>query len=237
MSLPKVTYPLTPFTIPSLKKSVLFRPFVAKEEKILLMAKQDGLQSSILLTIKQVVNNCCQDDTININDLTVVDVEYLFVKLRGISIDNVIKDVTYEDSTDGTEYKFDIDVGNIEVVEDPNFSNKIMINESLGMVMKPLTVADAEKFEVYDDVLSLTTDLIRLSIDSVFDDDNVHKFSDETLEEQLEFLDMLDSDVYKSIKAYFQSLPKLRHVLEYVNKEGAKKEIVLDKLTDFFTFR
>lgn len=237
MSLPKVTYPLTPFTIPSLKKSVLFRPFVAKEEKILLMAKQDGLQSSILLTIKQVVNNCCQDDTININDLTVVDVEYLFVKLRGISIDNVIKDVTYEDSTDGTEYKFDIDVGNIEVVEDPNFSNKIMINESLGMVMKPLTVADAEKFEVYDDVLSLTTDLIRLSIDSVFDDDNVHKFSDETVEEQLEFLDMLDSDVYKSIKAYFQSLPKLRHVLEYVNKEGAKKEIVLDKLTDFFTFR
>ena len=89
MSLPKIEYPLYQITVPSTKKNLKFRPFLVKEEKLLLMGKESTESSDILMAIKQIVNNCCVDD-MDINKLCIFDLEYIFLKLRSLSVDNIV---------------------------------------------------------------------------------------------------------------------------------------------------
>ena len=114
MSLPKIEHPIFKIKIPSSKREVRFRPFLVKEEKILLIAKTSEQENDILLAIKQVVNNCALDD-LNIDKLALFDVEYLFLRIRAQSVNNIVS-VTYRDNEDPMDYDFDIDLNNVNVV-------------------------------------------------------------------------------------------------------------------------
>jgi len=115
MSLPKIDYPLYNISIPSLRKTYRFRPFLVKEEKILLMAKESKNQSDIFSAIKQVATNCCVDN-IDLNKLPLYDLEYIFLKLRSFSVDNIIK-ISYKDLEDEKIYDFNVDLNEVEIVE------------------------------------------------------------------------------------------------------------------------
>ena len=128
MSLPKIDYPLYTITVPSLKKSYKFRPFLVKEEKLLLMAKESKEMSDIFTAIKQVVNNCAIDERFDVDKLTIFDLEYIFIKLRAMSVDNIVK-VSYKDFQDEKVYDFEIDLNNIEMEMPKNIKNKITLNE------------------------------------------------------------------------------------------------------------
>jgi hypothetical protein len=113
-NLPKIEHPIHKIKIPSTKKEVGFRPFLVKEEKLLLMAKESETPSDILSTIKQIINNCCLDPKFDINKLAIFDLEYIFLRLRAISVDNNVK-VTYRDNEDQKLYDFDIPLNKVEI--------------------------------------------------------------------------------------------------------------------------
>jgi hypothetical protein len=134
MSLPKINHPLFKLTIPSIKKDVRFRPFLVKEEKILLMAKTAGNDADIILAIKQIVNNCAAD-AINIDKMTIFDLEYLFLKIRSQSVNNVVE-VSYRDFEDDKVYDFQVDLEKVTMKQPEKVSNNIKTGKNSGIILK-----------------------------------------------------------------------------------------------------
>jgi hypothetical protein len=133
MSLPKLDYPMYSIKIPSLKKEYSFRPFLVKEEKLLLMAKESQVPAESLAAIKQVVNNCLIDK-FDVNKMTVFDLEYVFLKLRAVSVENKIK-VSYKDFEDDKLYDFEVDLNDVEITYPEKKDNVIRINKNSGLTM------------------------------------------------------------------------------------------------------
>lgn len=235
-SLPKIDYPVYRVKIPSLKKEFQFRPFLVKEEKILLMAKESEQATDILSAIKQIINNCSIDSKFDIDKLALFDLEYIFLKLRSISVDNIVK-VSYKDNEDGKNYDFDIDLNNVEVHFPEKINNNINITEKSGIVMKYPSA------KLYDDkeFLSLEKDymfeLIVRCIDSIYYEDQIYKANDYKKEELVEFLENLNIKVFEEIQKFLLNIPKIEYKINYENSEGTKREIVLSSLNDFFTWR
>ena len=134
MSLPKIEYPLFDVVIPSTGVSVKMRPFLVKEEKILLFAQTTGNPKDIVGSIQQVVNNCIVEN-IDVTKLTTFDIEYLFVKLRARSVNNEIE-IFYKDPEDEQQYKILVDLEKVEVLKNDKHSNKIEINPNVGIILK-----------------------------------------------------------------------------------------------------
>ncbi len=124
MALPKISVPVFTIKIPSTGKELKFRPFLVKEEKILLMAQQSE-NSEILLALKQIINNCCFDD-LDVNQLATFDLEYVFLKLRSRSVNNIAK-LRYRDNEDDKVYDFEVNLDEIEVKIDPENNNSELI--------------------------------------------------------------------------------------------------------------
>jgi hypothetical protein len=235
MSLPKIEYPIYNINVPSLKKNYTFRPFLVKEEKLLLMAKESDNPSDSLSAIKQVVNNCLLEK-LDINKLSIFDLEFIFLKLRAVSVDNKIK-VSYKDSEDNKVYDFEIDLNTIEVKYPENIDNVIKINDKVGMTMKYPSAS------LYDDkeFLSLEKDymfeLIIRCIDNVFVEDEIYNVKDYKRQELEEFLENLDIKTFESVNEFLMTAPKIEHTIEYKNEMGNDRKIVLSSLNDFFSLR
>ena len=233
--LPKIDKPLFEVNIPSLDKKVMFRPFTVKEEKILLMAQQEGEDKSILLAIKQVIGNCCQDELINVNDLATFDLEYVFVRLRSRSVNNIIE-VSYRDNEDDKVYDFEIDLDDIQLIVDDTINKLIEVADGVGIKMKYPSA------QIIDDAPSgnaaqLVEYLIANCVESIYDSESVYPASDYKLEELLAWLDNLDINTFKKITEFFDKLPRLHYKIEYKNSLGADRVIELNKLSDFFIWR
>ena len=236
MALPKIDKPLFDLKVPSLDTSIKARPFVVKEEKILLTAQQSGTEKDIVLAIKQVLQNCIVDPTFDTDTLTTFDLEYMFLKLRARSVSNIIE-VSYRDNDDNKVYEFEIDLDTVEMLQDKPTNNKIMINDEVGIVMKFPSVTVLEGVPEEVSATDLVEYLVRSCIDQVFDADEVYLASEQTTEELLEFIDSLDIESFNKIREFFDSLPQLYHKLEYTNSNGDARTIELTTLNDFFTWR
>ena len=236
MSLPKISYPTYTIKVPSTKKNVKFRPFLVKEEKLLLMAKESENNSDILLSIKQIVNNCCLDENFDNEKMTIFDLEYIFIKLRAFSVDNIVK-VSYKDEEDGQNYEFEVDLNAVEVEFPEKNENNIKISDTFGILMK---YPSASLYEDKD-FLNLDKDylfeLIVRCIDKIYEGDNVFEAKNYTMKDLGDFLENLDSKTFVSIQDFLMNSPKLLHVMKYKNSLGNEKQIRLSSLNDFFTFR
>lgn len=234
--LPKIDYPIYKIKVPSLKKEFQFRPFLVKEEKLLLMAKESASPRDILATIKQVVNNCSLDKKLDIDKLAIFDLEYIFLRLRAISVENNVK-VAYRDKEDEQIYEFDVDLEKVEMVYPDKVSNNIKITGKSGLIMRypPASLYDDEEF------LNLEKDqlfeLIIRCIESVYLEDNIYVTSDYSKEELEEFLGDLDIKTFEEIQKFLLSAPKMEYVIEYKNSLDHDRKIVLSSLSDFFSWR
>ena len=235
MALPKIDKPLFDIEVPSQGKSIKCRPFVVKEQKILLTAQQAGQEKDIILAIKQVLVNCIQDPSFDVNTLTTFDLEHMFLKLRARSVNNIIE-VSYRDNEDDKVYDFKIDLDEVEMLKAKEVNNKIMVTDDVGIIMKFPSVTMLEG--VPDDITStdLVDYLVRSSIDQIFDADEVYLASESTDAELNEFIDSLDVESFNKIREFFDSLPSLYHKLEYTNSLGNTRSIELTTLSDFFTW-
>lgn len=234
MPLPKIKHPIFEFTIPSINKKEPFRPFLVKEEKILLMAKSSEDPSDILRAVKQVVNNCAINDSFNVDKLAIFDIEYLFIQLRSISVNNVVK-LSYRDNEDQEIYDFEIDLKGVKVKFPEKIDRVIKITDKTGIQMKYPAASifdDKEFFGAGDDAYY---ELIIRCLDKIYDEDDIFDPEDYTREEIEEFLNDLSVDVFEKIQEFMNNVPKVYHKLEYKNKNGNDRVIELTSLTDFFT--
>jgi hypothetical protein len=235
MTLPKIDKPLFDLHVPSMDKVAKFRPFVVKEEKILLIAQQSGQEKDIIQAIKQVVNNCVQEKGFDVDKLATFDLEYLFLKLRAKSVNNIIE-VSYRDLEDDKVYPFVIDLDDVEMQNKQKMSNKIAITDSVGIVMKYPSVTILDNLPADASPTDIVEYLVRACIDCVYDEETVYKASDYTEDELTEFLDSLSIDTFNKIREFFDTLPQMYYKLEYKNSLGNERVIELTTLNDFFTW-
>ena len=236
MTLPKISYPTYTIKVPSTKKNVKFRPFLVKEEKLLLMAKESENNADILQSIKQIVNNCCLDENFDNEKLTIFDLEYIFIKLRAFSVDNIVK-VSYKDEEDGQNYDFEVDLNAVEVEFPEKNENNIKITDTFGILMKYPSASLYEDKDFLNLEKDYLFELIIRCIDKIYEGDNVFEAKNYTMKELGDFLENLDSKTFVSIQDFLMNSPKLLHVMKYKNSLGNEKEIRLSSLNDFFTFR
>ena len=231
MALPKIDQPLFDLIIPSNGKKVTFRPFLVKEEKILLIA-QSGGDGEMIRAIKQIINNCVIED-INIDDLATFDLEYMFLKLRAKSVNNLIK-LSYRDNEDDELYDFEVDLDTIEVEMPKDINSKIKINETVGMTMKYPSAGISDKIGEFENEVELLTFFITNCIDTIYDEETVYVANDYSAKDLNEFLDSLDVSTFDKIREFFEKIPKMRHVINYTNKLGNERTIELSSIRDFF---
>jgi hypothetical protein len=232
MTLPKIEKPLFELFVPSMKKSVKARPFVVREEKILLTAQQSGAEKDIILAIKQVLNNCIVGE-FDVDDLATFDLEYMFLKLRARSVNNVIK-VSYRDNEDNKVYDFEIDLDEVELKVEDNISNIINVTDTIGIKMKYPSVTILDNVPDTENASDVVEYLIKSCIDQIFDEENVYPAKDHTDEELNDFLDSLDIETFNKIRQFFDNLPQMYYKMEYTNENGSVRTIELTTLNDFF---
>jgi hypothetical protein len=236
MSLPKISHPTTLLEVPSLKKSFRFRPFLVREEKILLMAKESADPYNILQSIKQVINNCSVDEKFDIDKLAIFDLEFLFLKLRAISIDNVVR-VTYQDIEDDKPYEFDIDLGDVVMDWPKDQSSNIRFSTpNAGIVLKYPSAKLYDDKDFMDTNENYVFELILKCVDYIYVGDEVYNASDYSHDELAEYMEALDVKTFAKVREFLMNLPKMKYVIEYKNSLDHDRRIELNSLTDFFTW-
>lgn len=236
MKLPTIEHPTFEEEVPSTGHKILIRPLLVKEEKLLLIAQQSGEERDIIRALKQVIENCIvAPKDFNTDNLALFDIEYLFIRLRSRSIDNMVN-VSVKDEEDDISYDFQINLDEIKVTFPENTDKKIVISETVGIVMKYPTAGILNNLGDEISEEDLLSELILNGIDCIYNGDDVFYVNKETKDDISQFLDNLEIDTYNKIREFFKSLPKLSYVLKYENSKGNTRTFVLDSLRDFFTW-
>jgi hypothetical protein len=231
--LPKIDYPTFELEVPSTGKKIKLRMMLVKEEKILLMAKQSGLSQQVM-AIKQVVQNCVLDDT-DVSKLPTFDVEYIFIKIRARSINNVVN-LIVTDAEDGKKYEVESDLDEVKVSFEGCASPKIEINDSIGLLLKYPNFDDLDDIMKMKDSGDKASRILVKSVDKIYSGDEVVIVADHDEQEVSEWLDSLDVHTMKKIRVFFETMPKVISTIKYVNSLNEDREIKLEGLKDFFSF-
>jgi hypothetical protein len=234
MALPIASHPTFSLVLPSTGQTVVFRPFLVKEEKILLIAQAGEDQTDMVRAIKQVIQNCIIEPKINVDSLTTFDLEYFFIKLRSRSVQNLVT-LAYKDNEDGQIYNVEVDLDQVEVVKDDNVSNRIETAPGCGLLLKYPTMDILDAVEKTGSAADFSFAIIQACLEAVYDENNVYKFADYTREEVEQYVNELDIKTYKAIQQFIEAMPRIEHVIGYTNSNGKKVNITLRSLTDFFT--
>lgn len=234
MALPRINYETHELEIPHIDTKINFRPMTGHEEKILLKAKEEDKRSSHIDAIRQVLASCCLDDDVKIDDLPMYGVEYLFVKLRGLSISNKMEQ-TYRDAEDDELYTFEIDIEDIEVLASTN-NDYVTVGDDIGIHLDypPLALYLDEGFYRASDSEVLRY-IMKYCVKAVYQGDKSFDMRKESDEEIDKFVDQLPLSALEQVQKFFMSAPSLHYKIEYANSKGTEREIVLSTLDDFFT--
>ncbi len=232
MALPKIQQPLFELKLPICGKRIKFRPFLVKEEKILLVGKEADSKQQ-MLALKQLLKSVVQEPkNFNPTDLILADMEYLFINLRARSVQNIVE-LKYRDKEDGKVYDFSVNLAELEPEIDPNHKNVVDLDGNIGIKLKEPTIGLLEELDIGQaDLNENVYELLAGCIEQVYDSEQV--YDEFTKEEAIEFITSLDINMFSKIKDFFDTLPKLTHTFEYVNSTGNNRKIVLQGLQDFF---
>ena len=231
--LPKIATPTFELNLPSTGEKILYRPFLVKEEKALLFAKQSGERVDMINAIKSVISSCVLNDDFDIEKITIFDMEYLFIKIRAMSVGNEIE-FTVKDSTDEQTYTFTLNLDEVEVKFPEEQKKEVLLDDNLGIMMKYPTMNLSDKIAEKTDVLDVAFETIKNCIDYVFDRETTYSWDASTEEEKDEFLECLSKKQYEMLTSFFQKIPKIEHVFEYQNSLGEDKKVYFRKIEDFF---
>jgi DNA-directed RNA polymerase subunit M/transcription elongation factor TFIIS len=233
MALPKLENPTYAIEVPSLKRRVEFRPFLVKEEKVLMIAQESKDDKKILQTIKDIIS-ACSYEKLDPNECTTTDIEYIFLQLRAKSVGETVT-VKIKCEKCDTYASVVIDLEDIKVSEISEIDNTIEITDSIGVVLKKISLADTEKIKKGDNIKSFNQ-MIMYSIESIYDADSVYPASESTEKELTEFIDSLSHKHLEKIQAYIEDVPKLQYTVKFKCAEcGHDNEIVLEGIESFFS--
>ena len=238
MPLPKISTPTYELELPSTGKTIKYRPFLVKEEKLLVLALESDDSKEITNAIKAVLKDCIQTRGVKVETLPTFDIEYLFLNIRGKSVGEDIE-VSVLCPDDGETYaEVQISIDDIKVTKDKNHSNQIKIDDNLMMEMKYPSLDQFVKsnFEFSNDnQVDQSFELIASCIDKVYSADEAWTTDDFTKKEVTEFLEQMNSAQFKEIESFFSTMPKLSHEVQVVNPKTKKKsKVTLEGLASFF---
>ena len=240
MPLPTIATPTHELKLPSSNQKVKYRPFLVREEKILIIALESQDQDEITNSVKDTLKKCILTDGINVDDLPTFDIEYLFLNIRAKSIGEDIR-LTVTCPDDGeTQVSTTVFVDEIKVTKPKNHKKDIVLDDKLTVRMKYPSLDQFIKsnFQADDDpqvVVDKTFKVIADCIETVYTEEDAWEANDYSDQERLDFIEQLNSKQYKQMENFFATMPKLSHTIEVVNPNTKKKnKIVLEGLADFF---
>jgi len=237
MPLPKINTPTYELVIPSIGKKARYRPFLVREEKILIMALESEDMSQITNAIVEIMSACILTKGIKVLELSTFDIEYVFLNIRSKSVGEVIEvNVTCPDDGE-TKVSMEINIDDIKVQKDKNHTNLIKLDESLSMKMKYPSIEQfvENNFEVKKQNVDQSLDMITSCIDQVYTEEEAWAASDCTKDELKEFIEQMNTKQFKEIEKFFTTMPKLSHTVKVQNPETkVKSDVVLEGLASFF---
>ena len=238
MPLPKIATPTYSMVLPSTEKEISYRPFLVKEEKLLVLALESEDTKQITTAIKAVLKSCIQTKGIKVELLPTFDIEYLFLNIRGKSVGESIDVNIVCPDDEKTNVKVVIDLDDIQVKKTEGHSNKIKLDDSLMMELKYPSLDEFIKnnFDFKDEnAMEQSFKLIASSIDKIYNEEEVWVAADCTKKEITEFLESMNSSQFKKIEEFFTTMPKLSHTIKVKNPNTkVESEVVLEGLASFF---
>ena len=237
MPLPKISTPTYELVLPSTEKSIQYRPFLVKEEKVLVIAMESEDTKQITNAIKAVLKSCVLTKGIKVEKLPTFDIEYLFLNIRGKSVGEEIE-VNIICPDDGeTKVPVTVNLDEIKVVENPEHSRDIVLDDKLKMRMKypSLDQFISDNFDVSNVGFDQSFDMISKCVDMIYNEDETWTESDFTNKEMIAFLEGLGSKQFKEIERFFSTMPKLYHEIKVTNPNTkVENTITLEGLAAFF---
>ena len=238
MPLPKIATPTYSLVLPSLEKEINYRPFLVKEEKLLVLALESEDTKQITTAIKAVLKSCVQTKGIKIEALPTFDIEYLFLNIRGKSVGEQLDVNVICPDDEKTTVKVVIDLDEIQVIKTEGHSNKVELDKNLMMELKYPSLEEFIKsnFDFKDEsAMDQSFKLIASCVDKIYTEEEVWAAGDCTKKEITDFLESMNSSQFKKIEEFFTSMPKLSHTIKVKNPETkVESEVVLEGLASFF---
>tara|TARA_B100001059_G_C17785579_1_gene556864 strand:+ start:43 stop:759 length:717 start_codon:yes stop_codon:yes gene_type:complete len=237
MPLPKIVTPTFELDLPSSGKTIKYRPFLVKEEKLLVIALESEDSQQITTAIKAVISDCILSKDVKIETLPTFDIEYLFLNIRGKSVGEVVE-VNIVCPDDGeTEVKISINLDEIQVVRNEEHTKTVKLDDTYFMDMKYPSLEQfiRNNFEFENPDMDQSFELIGSCIDKIYDNEEVWSTSDVSPQEVKDFLEQLNSTQFKEIEKFFSTMPKLSHTIDVKNPKTKKKsKVTLEGLSSFF---
>jgi hypothetical protein len=241
MPLPKIATPTYELELPSTGRTIKYRPFLVKEEKILILALESQDTKQITLAIKSVLKDCILTKGIKVEDLPSFDIEYIFLNVRGKSVGESIE-LVITCSDDGvTEVPVKIYVDEIQVQKDENHTTEIRLDDKIVLKMKYPSLDQFIKnnfdFTTQESVSTIekSFDIISSCIETIFTEEEAWAASDCTKKELIEFIESMNAEQFKKIEQFFETMPKLAHTFKVINPNTkVENTVTLEGLTSFF---
>ena len=240
MPLPKINTPTYELVLPSNGKKIKYRPFLVREEKILIMAMESEDMKQITDAIVQILSDCILTKDVKVETLATFDIEYLFLNVRAKSVGETVEvNITCPDDGE-TRVEMSIDIDSIKVQKNKNHKNIIKLDDTLSMKLKypSLDQFVENNFEYNDETndVNKSMTMIASCIEMVYDSEESWNASDCTKKELEEFIEQLNSKQFKEIEEFFTTMPKLSHTIVVKNPNtGVESEVVLEGLASFFS--
>ena len=238
MPLPTIVTPTYELELPSTGKKVKYRPFLVKEEKLLVLALETEETKDISTAIKTVLKNCIQTRGVKVEILPTFDIEFLFLNIRGKSVGEEVEVNLIAPDDGETQVPVTISIDDIKIQKTKGHTNKVKLDETLVMEMKYPSLDQFIKsnFDFTEEVnMDQSFDLIASCIDKIYNEEEVWSTADCTKKEVKDFLEQMNSMQFKEIEKFFETMPKLSHNVTFTNpKTKVESTVVLEGLSSFF---
>ena len=238
MPLPTIVTPTYELELPSTGKKVKYRPFLVKEEKLLVLALETEDTKDISTAIKTVLKNCIQTRGVKVENLPTFDIEFLFLNIRGKSVGEEVEVNLIAPDDEETQVPVTISIDDIKIQKSKEHNSKVKLDDTLMMEMKYPSLDQFIKsnFDFTEDVsMDQSFDLIASCIDKIYNEEEVWSTSDCTKKEVQDFLEQMNSMQFKEIEKFFETMPKLSHSVTFTNpKTKVESTVVLEGLSSFF---
>jgi hypothetical protein len=236
MALPKLNTPTYELEIPSTDEKIKYRPFLVKEEKILLMAMESGKNEDIVQAVKDIVLTCTFDK-LDVSNLPMFDVEYIFLNIRAKSVGEISKLKLLAPDDKKTYVDTEINLSEVKVQVDDNHTNKIELENDMGIIMTYPTIDSFMESGIQTVTASNMLDIISSCILQIYEKkgEKVYNSKDQTKKELTEFIESMNTKQFKQVQVFFDTMPKLKHTIKITNPKTKKtSDVTLSGLNDFF---
>ena len=236
MALPKLTTPTYELEIPSTDEKIKYRPFLVKEEKILIMALESKSEKDITQAVKDIVSECTFNK-VNIDNMPMFDVEYIFLQVRSKSVGEVSKLKLLCPDDKKTYADVEVDLNEVKVQVGEDHTNKIDLGNGMGIIMQYPSIDSFKDSGIRDINASNMLEVISTCILQIYEEEGkkVYNSKDQTSKELTDFIEQLNTKQFKDVQKFFDTMPKLKHEITIKNPKTKKEsKIVLSGLNDFF---